>query len=77
MSTIQQNTFGDQIEGVIKKALQSEVEREFDALKKNLVEDLERRKNEICAGIMIGLMKTVEFEVARDRVTIVIKEIKP
>jgi len=60
----------------IKQAVQKEVEDEFDKKIKILLEDLNHRKNEIVTGVVLNVMKTVEFESARDMLTIRIKEIK-
>lgn len=63
------------VSGKVKEAMQVHVEKEFDLMKSKMLNDLESRKNEICAGIMIDLTKSVDFERMGHTVTIRIKEI--
>lgn len=70
-----QQDFFKMVQDSIKGAIQKHVEVEFEAFKVKLIADLESRKNEICAGIMLDLTKSVEFERMGQTVTIRIREI--
>lgn len=64
------------IKKYIEDGIQNEVEKEFDILKDNLIIELERKKNEICAGILLNVMKTVDIQQMQDRIVFTIREIK-
>lgn len=66
----------DKVIDLISSAIQIQVEREFDNLKKKLFEDLEEKKNYICTGVLLQAMKSIDISSSVDRITIVIKEIK-
>lgn len=68
--------FNEEIGKAISNALQKNVEAEFDKKKEEMIKALDLRKDEICAGIMIDLMKTVDIGVFGDHVTITIKKIE-
>jgi hypothetical protein len=60
----------------VKRGLQTEVEKEFNRLKENLIKELDSRKNQICAGILLDVMKNVEMNRMGENVTFTIREIK-
>ena len=60
------------IEEAIKKGVEEEVKKEFDLS----IEYLNKRKNQICAGIVLNIMKTVNMQTLGEKMTIEIKEIK-
>lgn len=66
----------DKITQYIKDGIQKEVEKEFDIMKDRLIKDFESKKNEICAGILLSVMKTVDIQRFRDQVIFTIREIK-
>lgn len=59
----------------IQEAVNMEGQKIFEQKKKEMVEDLERRKNEIVSGIVIGLMKHVQVQTMGDSLTLTIREI--
>ena len=59
------------IKRAIKERIQSEVEEAFD-LK---MEELNKRKNEIVAGVVLNIMSYVQFEIMGKRMIVEIKEI--
>lgn len=74
MSTTEQ--FKINIEKAISSVLQKNIEEEFDRLKKDLISKLESRKNEIVSGILLGLVKQINFNTAGDSLIVTIREIK-
>ncbi|MFA5397978.1 MAG: hypothetical protein WC346_18345 [Methanogenium sp.] len=66
----------EKIKTYIEQGIKQEVEKEFDALKDKLIKDLEMKKNEICAGILLNIMKTIDIQNLNDRVIFTIREIK-
>ena len=66
----------DLIEKYIKQGVEKEVGIEFDKKMKILLEELNSRKNEIVCGIVLSIMKTVEYDIAGQTLNIRIREIK-
>ncbi len=66
----------DTIKKYIEDGIQIEVEKEFDILKEKLLKDLETKKNEICAGILLNVMKMIDIQQFQDKVVFTIREIK-
>lgn len=64
------------ITNYIKDGIQKEVEKEFDIMKNRLIKDFEIKKNEICAGILLSVMKTIDIQRFEDRIIFTIREIK-
>lgn len=65
----------DLLEGTkdyISKAIQKNIEDEFD----NTMKALNQRKNEVVAGILLNVMKTVEMQSVGDKLTVTIREIQ-
>lgn len=62
----------EQVIDVVKKELERAMSKEFDLA----IEEFNRKKREIIAGILIGVMKTVEIETLKDRIIFTIREIK-
>lgn len=58
------------IHEAIDKAVRFEVSRRFDEQKKILLEDMERQKDEVVAGIVLTLMKSVDFQTMGQTLTI-------
>lgn len=56
----------------INQVLEIEMEKEFDKAIKNLNE----RKREIVAGVLLNVMKTVDMQTIGERTIFTIKEIK-
>ena len=58
----------------IESHLKSFVEEEFDKAIKESTDRAMKRKGEVVAGIMINIMKMVEFESYSDRIVIQIRQ---
>jgi hypothetical protein len=56
----------------IKRAVQEEIELEYERLKKEVVERLDRRKDEVVAGVLISVMKTVQVNTMDDKIVFTI-----
>lgn len=65
-----------EIVDAIKSAIKRNVEAEFEEKKKQLIRDLDLRKDEICAGILIDVMRTVDIQSFNDRVIVTIRKIE-
>lgn len=57
---------------VIENELRKEFEKEFDLL----VEDFNRKKGEILAGILVSIMEKVDMQIMEDRLIFEIKNPK-
>jgi hypothetical protein len=55
----------------ISKAIEKEVGREFD----RKIEELEMRKNEIVAGVVLHVSKYIDMQSMSDRIVITVREI--
>lgn len=60
----------------IKNGVQREVERAFDEHMKQLIKELERDKDTICAGIVLNIMKYVQMQTMQENVVITIRKIE-
>lgn len=59
----------------VQETVEKEVEVIFEEKKQEMIAEMEKRKNEVVAGIVIGLMKHVSMDVYKDQITLTIKEI--
>lgn len=66
---------GDLIEKAIKQGIEKEVSRAFDEHKKGLLEELDRDKDKIVAGIVLHVMGYVELHRSVHNVVVTIKKI--
>lgn len=60
------------LKNYIEKGLEEEVGRMFDIK----IEELNRKKSEICAGILLNVMKSVDMQRLGESVVFTIREIK-
>lgn len=60
----------------IHEGIQRQIEREFEIRKDEMIKDLNTRKNEICAGILMDIVKTIDIQSNLDRTVVTIREIK-
>ncbi len=61
----------------IRDGINIELEKTFDKMKEDFIKDIDRRKNEICAGILMDVTKKIDIDSSRERTIFTIKEIKP
>lgn len=65
---------------LIDKAIRTEVQRAtgiaFDNLKKELIERLDREKDMIVGGVVLGVMKLVDYQTINDRLQITVRKIE-
>jgi hypothetical protein len=61
----------NEIAEAINNKLTEEIEKEFD----KHIKELEERKNEIVAGILLNIKKTVSIDTMRENITFTIREI--
>jgi len=54
-------TFAEELKGAIKHAIQKEIANEFEVLKKKMVEDLDYKKDQLVAGILLNVMSMVSM----------------
>ena len=62
----------DELYAIVNNVLQREIEAEFDSH----IKELQEKKNQIIAGILLNVKKTIDIDVAKDRVIFTIREIK-
>lgn len=63
------------IEKYLIAGIEDQVSKEFDVIKEQFIENLNARKREICAGIILGLSKQIDVTSNQERVMITIREI--
>lgn len=74
MSTIPPPSNNDYVRGVIEQHLKQMIEHEMETQLKDVAEWIEKRKGEMVAGVVVDLMKQMEFETMRDRLVITIRK---
>ncbi len=74
MSNIPVPSNNDFVKGVIERHLKEMIEHEMQTQLKDVAAWIEKRKGEMVAGVMVDLMKQVEFETLKDRVIITIRK---
>lgn len=57
----------------IERAIRQEAEAEFDRAKKEMIDRLYKRKDEIIAGISISIMEYVKMETISNELVITVK----
>lgn len=50
------------IRGAVEQAIKYEVSRRFDERKKILIDEMDKQKEEVVAGVVVTMMKSVDFE---------------
>lgn len=58
----------------IENAIKDMVEDEFKAGLERVIQSIERKKGEIVAGVLVDIMKQVDFESHTDRIVITIRK---
>lgn len=66
--------FNELILQYIQKALKEEVEINWEEYKKKMIEDIDRRKSEAIAGIVLHVMKHLEMKTLGETLTIVVRQ---
>ena len=66
----------DLIGNAIKQAVQRDTEQAYDDMKKKLIEDLDREKDTIVAGVVLNVMKLVNYETVGQNLVITVKKIE-
>ena len=66
----------NEIKKFIEEGIKKEVEKEFDIMAERMLRDLNSRKNEICSGILLDVMKMTSFQKVGETVVFTIREIK-
>lgn len=64
------------ITNAIRDQVAREVAADFEALKNKMIEDLDRRKDEICSGVVLNVMKYVQMQTINENLVITIKKIE-
>lgn len=59
----------------IRKAITEDIEQQFDLIRDKMLADLNRRKNEIVAGVLLSVEKQIDIQNGRDTTIITIREI--
>jgi len=72
-----ERSVNDFLHRAILKGIKEEVEREFEAAKKQAIESLDKRKAEVIAGIVFSITKMTEFQSFNDRVIFTVKTQAP
>lgn len=73
METPEQN--GDYIKEIVKRGIQFEINAEFERQKEEMIKNLDRRKDEIISGILLGVMKSVQINSVGETTTFVIRKL--
>lgn len=61
-----------ELSSLIEKKLKQEVEKEFD----RHIEDLNHKKNEIIAGLLLSVQRQISMQTLDDNIIITIRELK-
>ena len=64
---------GDVIRTAIEHGLKVELEAEYEILKKQLIEKLDRQKDVIISGILLHLMKKTSLQTFEEKVVVTIQ----
>jgi len=59
----------------IKAAIEKELDAEYDNIRKEFLEKLEKRKNEIIAGMLVNLTKNINVQSINENLIVTIKEV--
>lgn len=78
MGTLATANMGVLLEKAIKEAITRDTEALFEEKKKQLIQEIDLRKSEVCAGVVLNVMKHVQMETRMDNLIITIrKDLKP
>ena len=62
------------IDSAIKRNLTEEVSKIFEENKKTMIRELEKKKNEIVAGTVLEISRSIQLDSLQDNLTITIRK---
>lgn len=69
-------SFNQTLVRVIEGAIKEDVEAAWEEKKQRMIEELEREKSKSIAGIVLYVMKQMDFQTAADRLIITVRQEK-
>lgn len=77
MSTKNETISVDILTQYISRGIELELKDKFDLVLEKLTKDLNTQKNEICAGILLNVMKMVSAQQMGETMVFTVREITP